>query len=95
MAGEDLDAVRELEQAPQRVEETLRALDGAPTARSGRAASPTKSESPVSTSQGSSPRERSVTVRQQCSGRWPGVWMTRSTTAPTSISSPSRIGSCG
>ena len=47
----------------------------APTARSGRAASPTKSESPVSTSQGSSARERSITARQVCSGRWPGVWI--------------------
>ena len=27
----------------------------------------------MSTSQGSSARERSVTVKQQCSGRWPGV----------------------
>ena len=55
---------------------------------------PTNNESPVSTSQGSSPRERS-TSRQQCSGRWPGVWMQRSTTSPSSISAPSSIGSCG
>ena len=49
----------------------------ASTARSGRAASPTNSESPVRRSQGSSARVRSVTAKQQCSGRWPGVWMTR------------------
>ena len=67
----------------------------APTARSGRAVSPTKSESPVSTSHGSSARVLSTTARQQCSGRWPGVWMHRRTTFPTSISSPSAIGSCG
>ena len=47
----------------------------APTARSGRAASPTKSESPVRTSHGSSARVVSITARQQCSGRCPGVWM--------------------
>src|SRR5882672_4553126 len=47
----------------------------ASTARSGRAASPTNSESPVSTSHGSSPRERSITANAQCSGRWPGVRM--------------------
>ena len=41
------------------------------------------------------PRELSTTVRQQCSGRWPGVWMTPSVTAPTVISSPSCIGSFG
>ena len=61
----------------------------APTARSGRAASPTKSESPVRTSHGSSARERSATARQVCSGRWPGVWMARRTTRPTSSSRPS------
>ena len=52
----------------------------ASTARSGRATSPTKSESPVSTSQGSSAREPSTTEIAQCSGRWPGVWMQRRTT---------------
>ena len=36
-----------------------------------------------------SARELSITVRQQCSGRWPGVWITPSATSPTSISSPS------
>ena len=45
------------------------------TARSGRAASPTKSESPVSTSHGSSARVRSMTARHECSGRCPGVWI--------------------
>ena len=49
----------------------------ASTARSGRAASPTKSESPVSTSHGSSPRERSITANAQCSGRCPGVCIVR------------------
>ena len=34
----------------------------------------------MSTSHGSSPRERSVTARQQCSGRCPGVWITCSAT---------------
>ena len=61
----------------------------APTARSGRAASPTKSESPVRTSHGSSARVVSMTARQQCSGRCPGVWMHRSVTVPTTISAPS------
>ena len=61
----------------------------------GRPASPTKSESPVRTSHGSSPRERSITAKQQCSGRWPGVWIVRRTTSPTSISVPSSSGSCG
>ena len=37
--------------------------------------SPTKSESPVSTSHGSSARERSITANAQCSGLWPGVWI--------------------
>ena len=37
----------------------------------------------MSTSQGSSPRERSITATQQCSGRWPGVWMQRRTTSPS------------
>ena len=59
----------------------------APTARSGRAASPTKSESPVRTSHGSSARERSTTARQVCSGRCPGVWIARRTTSPSSSSS--------
>ena len=63
------------------------------TARSGRPASPTNSESPVRTSHGSSPRERSTTAKQQCSGRWPGVWIVRRTTSPTSISVPSSSGS--
>ena len=61
----------------------------ASTARSGRAASPTKSESPVRTIHGSSPRVRSLTAKQQCSGRWPGVWMQRRTMSPSAISSPS------
>ena len=61
----------------------------APTARSGRAASPTKSESPVSTSQGSSARVRSMTARHVCSGRCPGVWIARRTTWPSSSSTPS------
>ena len=39
----------------------------ASTARSGRAAVPTNSESPVSSA--------SPARKQQCSGRWPGVWI--------------------
>ena len=66
----------------------------APTARSGRAASPTKSESPVRTSHGSSARERSITARQVCSGRCPGVWIARRTTSPSTTSAPSSNGSC-
>ena len=65
----------------------------ASTARSGRAASPTKSESPVRTIHGSSPRVRSLTARQQCSGLWPGVWMQRRRMSPSAISVPSGIGS--
>ena len=74
VAREDLDAVPELGEAAQAVEEALGALL-ASTARSGRPASPTKSESPVRTSHGSSLRERSITAKQQCSGRCPGVWI--------------------
>ena len=48
----------------------------------------------MSTSHGSSPRARSVTEKQQCSGRCPGVWIVRMTTSPTSISVPSSSGSC-
>ena len=64
-------------------------------ARSGRAASPTKSESPVRTIHGSSPRVRSLTARQQCSGLWPGVWMQRRRMSPSAMSVPSGIGSFG
>ena len=49
----------------------------------------------MSTSHGSSPRERSITANAQCSGRWPGVWIVRMTTSPSSISVPSSSGSCG
>ena len=80
VAGEDLDAVAELERGgagcgtgPRR--------PPAPRPRDRAApASPTKSESPVRTSHGSSPRERSITAKQQCSGRCPGVWIVRRTT---------------
>ncbi len=80
--GIDLDAVAEVDEAPKR-----RNSPSAPsrdsTARSGRAASPTKSESPVSTSHGSPPRVVSTIAKAQCSGRWPGVCTVRTTTSPT------------
>ncbi len=41
-------------------------------ARSGRATSPTKRESPVSTAHGSPPRSASRSRKEVCSGRWPG-----------------------
>ena len=50
-----------------------RAPSSASTARSGRARSPTKSESPVKSIQGSSPRLASSKTNERCSGRWPGV----------------------
>ena len=53
----------------------------ASTARSGRAAAPTKSESPV--------RSASPARKQQCSGLWPGVCNVRTRREPTAISSPS------
>ena len=40
------------------------------------------------TSHGSSLRDRSITAKQQCSGRWPGVWIVRSRTSPTSTVGP-------
>ena len=63
-----------------------------PTARSGRAMSPTNSESPVRRIHGSSPRSRSATAMQQCSGRWPGVCSTSSDDLPEEMRSPSSIG---
>jgi hypothetical protein len=60
----------------------------------GPAASPTKSESPVRTSHGSSPRERSITAKQQCSGGGPACGSRGTTTSPTSTSVPSSSGSC-
>ena len=65
------------------MEEALGALRCLDREIRARPASPTKSESPVRTSQGSSPRERSITAKQQCSGRWPGVWIVRIATCPS------------
>ena len=71
MAGEDLHAVRQLEQPPQRTEEALGALL---RRRRGRAGPRRRRRGvAVSTSHGSSARERSITSTQVCSGRWPGV----------------------
>ncbi len=64
------------------------------TARSGRAMSPTNSESPVSTAHGSSPRAVSISANAVCSGRCPGVCSARTTTEPSSSSQPSSNGSC-
>ena len=72
-----------------------RAPSVASTARSGRAAVPTSSESPVMTNWGSSPRALSTTAKQQCSGRCPGVCRTRMVSSPTAIASPSASGSNG
>ena len=67
----------------------------ASTARSGRAASPTKSESPVSTSHGSSARVVSTTARQQCSGPVPRRVDRLDPYLPPPSSPPSTSGSCG
>ena len=64
------------------------------TARSGRAMSPTNSESPVSTAHGSSPRAVSISANAVCSGRCPGVCSARTTTEPSASSQPSSNGSC-
>ena len=71
-----------------------RAPSSGSTARSGRATSPTKSESPVTTSHGSSPRLPSATRYAVCSGRCPGVVSAVIVTSPTVTVSPSAIGSC-
>ena len=60
------------------------------TARSGRATSPTKSESPLSTATGSPPRSASRSRNEVCSGRWPGVWIASiETDSPSSSVQPS------
>ena len=71
-----------------------RAPSSLSTARSGRATSPTNSVSPVSTAHGSSPRAVSVSAKQVCSGRWPGVCSARIRSVPSASSQPSSIGSC-
>ena len=94
VAGVHLDAVPELDEPAKGVEEPLGAL-----ARFDREVGPrgVADEERVAGEDdpGLGPRVRSMTARQQCSGRWPGVWMQRRTTSPSAISSPSSIGSCG
>ncbi len=73
VAGIDLDAVVELEQ-PLEAAGRDRARPPPPRRRGpGGRRRRRSSESPVSVSQGSSPRSRSTTAKAQCSGRWPGV----------------------
>ena len=67
---------------PQRPEHA-RAPSSRSTARSGRAMSPTNSESPVSTAHGSGPRAVSVSTNAVCSGRCPGVCSARTRSAPS------------
>ncbi len=65
-------------------------------ARSGRATSPTKRQSPLSTAQGSPPRAASRSRKEVCSGRWPGVWIASMLTpSPSSSVQPSPKASCG
>ena len=66
----------------------------ASTARSGLATSPTKSESPLSTAHGSSPREVSKRTNEVCSGRCPSVSIASTRTSPSSSDQPSAIASC-
>ena len=73
---------------------TPRAPSSRSTARSGRAMSPTNSESPVSTAHGSGPRAVSVSTNAVCSGRCPGVCSARTRSAPSESSQPSSNGSC-
>ncbi len=63
------------------------------TARSGRAMSPTNSESPVSTAHGSGARSLSISRKAECSGRWPGTCSARTWTRPSSSVQPSSKGS--
>ena len=62
---------------------TPRAPSSRSTARSGRAMSPTNSESPVKTAHGSGPRAVSVSTNAVCSGRCPGVCSARTVNAPS------------
>ena len=64
------------------------------TARSGRAMSPTNSESPVSTAHGSAPRAVSISANAVCSGRCPGVCTARTITDPNDSSHPSSNAEC-
>ena len=72
----------------------LRAPSCFSTARSGRAMSPTNRLSPVSTAHGSVPRAVSTSANEVCSGRWPGVWIARTRSIPSSSSKPSSNGTC-
>ena len=65
------------------------------TARSGRATSPTKRESPVRTAQGSPPRSASRSRKEVCSGRCPGVCTASISTSPRRRRQPSANASCG
>ena len=89
----DLREVLELEQSPNRAVEIARTSSGS-TARSGRARSPTKSESPVITSHGAPERDSSSTTNAMWSGRWPGVARAAMRTPATCTASPSASGSC-
>ena len=72
VARVDLDAVRQLEQARAGSRRGRASPRSASDARSGRAASPMSSESPVITSHGSSPRERSSDGEAAVLGPVPG-----------------------
>ena len=65
------------------------------TARSGRATSPTNSESPVRTAQGSSPRACRPGRRRCARAGGPGCGSRAPAAAPSSSSQPSSNGSCG
>ena len=77
--GPELDLVGERQQPlVQRAEDRRARPRACSIARSGRATSPTNSESPVSTAHGPSPRLASRSTNEVCSGRWPGCGRPRS-----------------
>ena len=83
VAGPHLARLGEVQQrVVQRAEDVARALRLV-TARSGRAMSPTNSESPVRTAHGWSLRAVSVSANAVCSGRCPGVCSARTTSEPS------------
>ena len=93
--GVDLDTVPELDEAPQRVEETLRSLARVDREIGSRGVS---HEQRVAGEHEPGLRgPRAVDDREAAVLRagGPGVWMQRRTTSPTEISLPSSSGSCG
>ena len=94
MAGEHLDAVRQLEQPPQGVEEPLGAFD-----RADGEVGPGRVADEERVAREDEPRlvgpRRVDDGEAAVLGPMPGVWITRSVTVPTASSSPSSSTSCG